>query len=158
MYRRILVSVDGSDVSNKALVAATGLAGQVAGRAVLRLVHVLDEQSFYTGYDPYGAQSGEVIKIMRESGEKILADALAIAQSAGIEADTLLVDRLGERLGESIADQARKWKADLIVVGTHGRRRVARMFLGSGAEAILRLAPVPVLVVRSAEVEAPDPA
>lgn len=153
MYRRILVSVDGSEASNKALVAATGLAGDAGGRATLRLIHVLDEQSFYTGYDPYGAQSGEIIALMRERGEKVLADALAIAQSAGVEADTQLIDRLGERLGESIAGQARKWKADLIVVGTHGRRRVARMFLGSGAEAIIRLAPVPVLVVRSAEGE-----
>lgn len=154
MYKRILVSVDGSDASNKALVAATEMARESGGRATLRLVHVLDEQSFYTGYDPYGAQSGEVIKIMRESGETVLAEALAVAQSAGIQADTLLVDRLGERLGEAVASQARKWKADLIVVGTHGRRRVARMFLGSGAEAIIRLAPVPVLVVRSSELEA----
>lgn len=149
MYRRILVSLDGSDASNKALVAATDMARESGGRAMLRLVHVLDEQSFYTGYDPYGAQSGELITIMQESGKKVLADGLAIAQSAGVEADTLLIDRLGDRLGESVAAQAHKWKADLIVVGTHGRRRVARMFLGSGAEAIIRLAPVPVLVVRS---------
>ena len=154
MYRRILVCVDGSVASNQALGAATGLATDLGGRAVLRLVHVLDEQSFYTGYERYGAQSGEIITIMRKRGEKVLSDALAIAQSAGMEVDTLLIDRLGERLGESIAGQARKWKADLVVVGTHGRRRVARLLLGSGAETIIRLAPVPVLVVRSADGEA----
>ena len=56
-------------------------------------------------------------------------------------------------MGETVANAARLWNADLIVVGTHGRRGVGRMLLGSGAEQIVRLAPVPVLVVRSPEVE-----
>ena len=149
MYRRIMVSVDGSATSNKALVAATQMANYSGGRAVLRLVHVLDEMAYFTGFDPYGGQSGELIKIMRETGEKILADALAIVQAAGIQADTVLIDKFGERLGETVAAEAQNWKADLIVVGTHGRRRVGRMFLGSGAEQIIRLAPVPVLVIRT---------
>ena len=149
MYRRIMVAVDGSDTSNKALVAATGMANYSGGRAVLRLIHVLDEMAYFTGFDPYGGQSGELIKIMRETGVKILADALAIVQAAGIEADTVLIDKFGERLGETVAAEAQSWKADLIVVGTHGRRRVGRMFLGSGAEQIIRLAPVPVLVIRT---------
>ena len=149
MYRRIMVSVDGSATSNKALVAATEMANYSGGRAVLRLIHVLDEMAYFTGFDPYGGQSGELIKIMRETGVKILADALAIVQAAGIEADTVLIDKFGERLGETVAAEAQSWKADLIVVGTHGRRRVGRMFLGSGAEQIIRLAPVPVLVIRT---------
>ena len=151
MYRRIMVSVDGSATSNKALVAATEMASYPGGRAVLRLIHVLDEMAYFTGFDPYGGQSGELIKIMRETGGKILADALAIVQAAGIEADTVLIDKFGERLGETVAAEAQGWKADLIVVGTHGRRRVGRMFLGSGAEQIIRLAPVPVLVIRTPE-------
>ena len=154
MYKRIMVSVDGSATSNKALVAATEMARESGGRAVLRLIHVLDEMAYFTGFDPYGGRSGELIKIMRETGEKVLADALAIAQAAGIEADTQLIDKFGERLGETIAEQATHWKADLIVVGTHGRRRIGRMFMGSGAEQIIRLAPVPVLVIRSSESEA----
>ena len=149
MYRRIMVSVDGSATSNKALVAATEMASYSGGRAVLRLIHVLDEMAYFTGFDPYGGQSGELIKIMRETGEKILRDALAIVQAAGIDADTVLIDKFGERLGETVAAEAQGWKADLIVVGTHGRRRVGRMFLGSGAEQIIRLAPVPVLVIRT---------
>ena len=151
MYRRIMVSVDGSATSNKALVAATEMASYPGGRAVLRLIHVLDEMAYFTGFDPYGGQSGELIKIMRETGEKILRDALAIVQAAGIDADTVLIDKFGERLGETVAAEAQGWKADLIVVGTHGRRRVGRMFLGSGAEQIIRLAPVPVLVIRTPE-------
>jgi hypothetical protein len=56
-----------------------------------------------------------------------------------------------QRLGQTIATEAAQWGADLIVVGTHGRRGFERMLLGSGAEQILRLAPVPVLVVRGSE-------
>ena len=149
MYRRIMVAVDGSDTSNKALVAANEMANYSGGRTVLRLIHVLDEMAYFTGFDPYGGQSGELIKIMRETGVKILADALAIVQAAGIQADTVLIDKFGERLGETVAAEAQSWKADLIVVGTHGRRRIGRMFLGSGAEQIIRLAPVPVLVIRT---------
>lgn len=76
---------------------------------------------------------------------------MAIAQSAGVQADTLLIDELGERLGQTVANAAKLWNADLIVVGTHGRRGVSRMLLGSGAEQIVRLAPIPVLVVRDSD-------
>lgn len=87
--------------------------------------------------------------VVEQFGTKILAEALAIVQSAGVQADTLLVDKFGERLGETVADEAKNWNADLIVVGTHGRRGVGRMPLGSGAEQIIRLAPIPTLVVRT---------
>ena len=50
-----------------------------------------------------------------------------------------------------MAEQARQWPADLIVIGTHGRRGVGRMLLGSDAEQIVRTAPVPVLLVRALE-------
>jgi nucleotide-binding universal stress UspA family protein len=88
---------------------------------------------------------------MREAGEKVLAEALAIAVSAGVTADTRLIDQFGERLGEAVVKEAASWKADLLVVGTHGRRGMGRMLLGSGAEQIIRLAAVPVLVVRNPE-------
>lgn len=149
MYRRILVAVDGSSTANSALSSALEMASYSGGRSVLRLIHVLDEMSYFSGYDPYGSQSGEVIKVMREAGAKILAEALAIVQSAGVQADTLLVDKFGERLAEAVAEEAKNWNADLIVVGTHGRRGVGRMLLGSGAEQIIRLAPIPTLVVRT---------
>lgn len=153
MYQRILVPVDGSQTSNKALVTALQMATASGGRARLRLLHVVDEMAYLTGYDQYGGYSGELIRVMRETGAKILNDAMAIAQAAGVEVDNMLFDKFGERLGETVANAAKLWNADLIVVGTHGRRGVGRMLLGSGAEQIVRLAPVPVLVVRSPEVE-----
>ncbi len=149
MYKRILVPVDGSETSNKALVAALQLARTVAGR--VRLIHVVEELNYLGGYGEFGGYSEDLIKAIHEAGTKILDDALAIAKSAGVEADTLLRDNLGGRLAEVVADAAKEWNADLIVVGTHGRRGVGRALMGSGAEQIIRLAPVPVLVVRLGE-------
>ena len=151
MYRRILVAVDGSVTSNKALVAALEMASYSGGRSVIRLIHVLDELVYLPGLDPHAGQFGTAIHAMREACAKILAEGLAIVQSAGVQGDTVLVDRMGAHLAETVADQARQWNASLLVVGTHGRRGVGRMLMGSGAEQIIRLAPCPVLVVRSAE-------
>lgn len=147
MYQRIIVPVDGSETSNQALAAALGLARESHGR--VRLVHVVEELAYLTGYDQFGGYAGDLLKVMRETGATILAKGLAAAQEAGVEADEILHDTLGERLPEVVADEAKRWEADLIVVGTHGRRGVGRMLLGSGAEQIVRMAPVPVLVIRS---------
>lgn len=149
MYKRILVPVDGSPTSNQALATAIQLA--TAFGAHLRLIHVVEEMAYLSGYDQYGGYSGELIKIMRETGAKILEEGLATAKAAGLEADTMLFDKFGERLAETVCDGAKLWGADLIVLGTHGRRGVGRLLMGSGAEQIIRIAPVPVLVVRSAE-------
>lgn len=149
MYQRILVPVDGSATSNKALVAALQMARESGGR--VRLIHVVEELAYMTGYEQYGGYSGELISAMRENGNKVLNDAMAIAEAAGVEADNLLYDNFGARLAEVVADASTQWKADLVVVGTHGRRGVGRVLMGSGAEQILRMAPVPVLVIRSGE-------
>lgn len=145
MYKRILVPVDGSETSNKAVVAALQLARESGGR--VRLVHALDELAYLTGYE----YTGDLLKVARDYAEKVLVDALDMAKSAGVPADTKLMDVPGGRLGELIAEEARSWEADLVVVGTHGRRGVSRVLLGSGAEQVLRLAPVPVLAVRAPE-------
>jgi nucleotide-binding universal stress UspA family protein len=156
MYKRIIVPVDGSPTANKALVAALQLARDSGGR--VRLIHVVEELAFVDGYDMYGGQTGELLQVMREAGDKVLDAALEIARSAGVEADKQLFDRFGERLGEVVANAARDWNADLIVLGTHGRRGIGRVLLGSGAEQIIRLAPTPVLVIRSGEETTPRPA
>ena len=147
MYRRIIVPIDGSPTSNQALAAALRMAGESQG--CIRLVHVVEELAYLAGYDQFGGYSGDLIKVMRETGRKILADGMAMAQAEGVACDSALYDNFGERLPEVVADEARRWKADLIVVGTHGRRGVGRLLLGSGAEQVIRMAPIPVLVIRS---------
>lgn len=80
-----------------------------------------------------------------------MADARAIAQSAGVAVDDRLVEARGMRLGEAVVQEVAPYKADLIVLGTHGRRGLGRVLLGSGAEQVIRLSPIPVLVIRSPE-------
>jgi nucleotide-binding universal stress UspA family protein len=139
MYRRILVAVDGSDTSSKALVAALQLARD--RDAQLLLLHCVDELLLL-------AAGGLGVGSAPERGSRVLEDAAAIAKAAGARVETRLADMPAQRLGETVAEHAKDWKAELIVIGSHGRRGVGRMLLGSGAEQILRLAPVPVLCVR----------
>lgn len=146
MYQRILVPFDGSATARKALVAALQLARNAGGR--VRLLHALEALASADGYGMYGVYTGELLKAVRDGGERVLDEGVAIAQSAGVEVDKVLFDEPSQRLGEVVADAAKRWNADLIVVGTHGRRGFSRMFMGSGAEQIIRLAPVPVLVIR----------
>jgi nucleotide-binding universal stress UspA family protein len=148
MYKRILVPVDGSETSNRALVAALQMARDSAGR--VRLLHVVDELAYVNGFE----YSGQVLEAACKSGARALEDALAIANASGVPVDTKLVQGT-QRLGDAVSGEARSWEADLVVVGTHGRRGVSRMVLGSGAEQVLRLAPVPVLAVRTPEAAAP---
>ena len=144
-FHKIIVPVDGSPTSNKALVEALQMARDCGGE--VRLVHVVDDLLYVTGFEA----SALVLDEVQKGARRILVSALEIANSAGVKADTQLIDRPGERLGECIAREARDWRADLIVVGTHGRHGAKRVLLGSGAEQVIRMAPVPVLVIRGDE-------
>jgi nucleotide-binding universal stress UspA family protein len=142
MFKRILVPVDGSETANKALVAALQLARTSGG--TVRLVHSLEELAYLWGVE----YVGDTITIAREQASKILDSAAAMARSAGVPSEQQLLEKPGVRLGDLIAGEALEWNADLIVVGTHGRRGLGRVLLGSGAEQIIRSGPVPVLVIR----------
>jgi nucleotide-binding universal stress UspA family protein len=149
MYQRILVAVDGSDTSNKALAAAIHLAKEMKGR--VRLVHVSEEMAYLTGFGQYGGYSEELVKLLHDTAQEILEGGMAVARAAGVEADSMLYDRVDDRLADVVSEAAKGWNADLVVVGTHGRRGVGRLLLGSGAEQITRQCPVPVLVIRASE-------
>ena len=149
MYKRILVPIDGSQTSTRALVAALQMARDSAGS--VRLIHVIEELAQVIAYDPYGAYPGDLAKIMRDNGQKVLSQALDVAKSAGISADQRLVEAAGQRLSDAVNKEAAAYSADLIVLGTHGRRGIGRVLLGSGAEQIIRAAHVPVLVIRAEE-------
>lgn len=144
IFKKILVPIDGSDTSQKAIAMALQMA--VADKAEVRLLHSIDELSYVNAHE----YSAELAKYAREHGHQILQEGLSAMHAVGVKGDIKLIDFAGQRLGDTVADQARLWNADLIVLGTHGRRGVGRLLLGSGAEQVIRLAPVPVLVIRSA--------
>lgn len=140
-FRRILVPVDGSPTSTQALATAIVLAADSGGR--LRIVHSADEPAYFGALDI----SAQALQAVRDAGTRVLEDALAGARNAGVPAESRLLDP--QPLGEAVAQEARAWNADLIVVGSHGRRGLGRLMLGSGAEQIIRSAPVSVLVIRA---------
>ena len=78
----------------------------------------------------------------------MLDDATQEVKAAGIAVDQALLDSFDGRMCDLVVNEALAWHADLIVIGTHGRRGMSRALLGSGAEQILRRSPVPVLLVR----------
>ncbi len=145
-YHQILVPVDGSPVSDAALVEAIRFAHLTGAR--LRLVHVADVLQYANGFEPPASYANDILPRMRSAGEKLLARGRQMALERGVQADSVLVMEAPGRLCDHVAEQARQAKADLIVVGSHGRRGIGRALLGSDAEQIVRYAPVPVLVVR----------
>ena len=83
------------------------------------------------------------------SGRKVLTKAEAVARAAKVDVKALLVESKGGTIADAILAQARKLRADTIVLGTHGRRGLRRALMGSDAEAVLRDSRVPVLLVRA---------
>ncbi len=155
MYQRILVPIDGSATSDRGLDEAIGLA-RITG-ASLRLIHVVDELTFATGIEPTAAYAVDMIPLLKEAGTRIVEQGKARVAAQGVAVDAVLLESFAARVSDLVVEQALGWKADLIVIGTHGRRGVRRMLLGSDAEQILRQAPVPVLLVRAAQAPGDTP-
>lgn len=146
MFKRILVAVDGSQTAELALQEAIKLAKEQ--QAQLRIVHAVDIVNINLGAE--FPDPSEILDALTKSGEDILRKAEAVARAAGIRVETRLIeiDTLGRRIPEMIAADAEAWPADLIVICTHGRRGLSRLFLGSVAEGIVRVATKPVLLIR----------
>ena len=145
MYQRILVPLDGSATAERGFREALGLA--VTQKATLYLLHVVADFSLLVEMSAVNSYE-DMLKGMRQYGLGVLAEARAAAQIASVQAETLLREVAGERIGEVIVDQAKQHACDLIVMGTHGRRGFSRVTLGSEAEWVIRHSPVPVLLVR----------
>lgn len=151
MYERILVPVDGSPTSMRGLDEAIKLAGLTAAR--IRVFHAIDEFVYSAGIDGFGsaaALGAGLIPEIRKAGERIVEEAKLRVEASGIQADTAIASTVDGRISDLAIAEAKAWDADLIVLGTHGRRGVGRALMGSDAEQILRSATVPVLLVRAA--------
>jgi len=148
MYRRILVPVDGSDASSLGLAQAVGLAKDQ--KAQLRILNVVDDLVMAPMMmEPTGtADLGYMLDSLRAAGAKALKAAAAAAKKSGARAEAVQVESRGRSVSEVILAEAKRSKCDLIVMGTHGRRGLNRLLLGSDAERVLRESPVPVLLSR----------
>ena len=146
MYKRILVPVDGSHTSTLGLQEALRIAKDQ--RARIRLISVVDEYVLAQNFEGY-INAGDLIGALRESGKKAIANALALARKSSIKADSVLYESVGNDVADIVNHEAKKWKADLVVMGTHGRSGINRMMFGSAAEEILRTTTVSVLIVRT---------
>ena len=146
MYHRILAPVDGSETSQRGLEEAVRLAKTL--QAQLKLVHVVDESALTLNPEVTTATTPLIDEFIA-GGKEVLAASAALAQKLGVTVETALHENLSGRVADVVLDEAKKWGADLIVMGTHGRRGIRHVVLGSDAEAVVRSANVPVLLVRA---------
>ncbi len=144
MYQHILVAIDGSDTARFATEGAIRFAKEQNAR--LRFIHVVDEDVIY--WSAGGVILDSVFETLRKSGQAILDEAVAAAGRAGVRAETILQETVGKRLPNVIVQEAAAWPADLLVLGTHGRGGLEHLLLGSVSEGVVRLSPVPVLLMR----------
>jgi nucleotide-binding universal stress UspA family protein len=146
MEPRILVAVDDSPASARAVERGAELAQALA--AELRLLHVVDLGWLSVG--PELALDVEArIAAHERTGDELLAAALRRAEAAGVVATTKRKDTgsPAQSVADVVVAEAAEWGAGLVVVGTHGRRGLERLVLGSVAEAVARASEVPVLLV-----------
>jgi nucleotide-binding universal stress UspA family protein len=148
MYKRIVVAIDGSKTSDTALGEAIKLAGDSS--ATLLLLHVCEEMPVMWQPDAMNVVPiQDILKSISDAGAALLEKHKSQVASQGILVETKLVETVGGRTGSIISEEAQKWAADLLVVGTHGRKGFEHFLMGSVAEGVIRTASMPVLLVRA---------
>lgn len=147
MYSRILVPLDGSDTANAGLAEARAFA-QAYG-SLLHVLHVIDDAPFV---DDFGAAADfqRYVERQRAKGRAILDEARSLCRNEGVSAEFHLSEASRGGVAQAVVQQAVELRCELILIGSHGRRGLRRALLGSDAEAVLRAAPMPVIVVRCA--------
>ena len=152
MYQRIFVPVDGGPISRVGLDEAVALARFTKGR--IHLMHVVDDLPILAeGGEAFVTPTTDIIEMADEGGKQILAAAQASVQQSGVECDVKMRRTTRGKIYEQILQEAKEWKADLIVLGTHGRTGAERLLLGSDAEQVARHTDVPVLLVRQKDAD-----
>ena len=143
-FRRILHPTDFSRASAPALRRAVALAR--ACRAPLVLLHVMTPPSPFIGEDTLPSSYVDLLILARRSAKRRLAAALARVRRERVRAQAIFAEGLP---ADEILRAVRRARADLIVMGTHGRTGVSRVFMGSVAERVVRESRCPVLTVRA---------
>src|SRR5579863_5532147 len=141
MFSKIIVPVDGSEPSEAAIRLAIGIASEHHGEVVF--IHAVELNKIVALAGPASIDVSAAIDAECRAGDEILASAKKAAETAGVAATCELPE---DQCVASVLDAARRKKADLIVIGSHGRTGIPRAVLGSVAEGILRRSSIPVLV------------
>jgi nucleotide-binding universal stress UspA family protein len=153
MFRNIVVAIDGSATANRGLKVAVAMAREQKTR--LHVIHVIEDARLPVSGEAALYIPEEYVKsiaeMQRKVGRAVLDKAEALAGKEGVTVNAVLARFAGQSAARAILREARKLHADLIVLGTHGRRGLARLVTGSDAEEVLRESPVPVLLVRASE-------
>ncbi|MBV8594753.1 MAG: universal stress protein [Candidatus Eremiobacteraeota bacterium] len=144
MFRNIIVPVDGSEPSNSAITFALRMAGEE--HATITFAHAVEVTRIIAMTSASAIGPQYALDAALQAGRDILAEAQAQADDAKVKATTELLE--GDCVG-SLLDLAERSKADLIVIGSHGRGGISRAILGSVAEGVLRRSPIPVLVTHA---------
>ncbi|MEO8629037.1 MAG: universal stress protein [Betaproteobacteria bacterium] len=148
MFRSILAPIDGSSTSLRGLDEAIELAKQM--HAQVRALFVVDEYAISSYLATY-IDLNEILKTVDEDGRRVLQDAKERADRKGVPLQTVLEHSGFAPVADIILEQARAWPADLVVMGTHGRRGFRRLIMGSDAQTVVQSTPVPVLLIRAPE-------
>ena len=146
MYKRILAAVDGSRGARLALDEALKIA-KISGAEIVAVFVVEHAPQLVDVGAVYMPEQGADAALV-DAATAALAEARELFREHGVNGSARAVDAYGERIAEVLSRTADECEADLIVMGTQGRHGVRRMLLGSVAEAMLRTAQVPVLLVR----------
>jgi len=148
MCKRIFVAIDGSATAQLALHEAIQFArlpGMSLCIGTVLDTSLLDQNNISMG----SLLNPDSVKAeLRQAAELLLDNAVAKAKEAGLDPYRILVDSDNQRVAEKILDASKQWDADLIVIGTHGRRGVQRMLMGSVAENLVRIATTSLFLVR----------
>lgn len=145
MYSRILVPVDGSATAEQGLEEALEMS--YSAKTHIVLLHVVDHVPTEVAAGTPAAFEASRREQVR-AGEALLEHARSRCVNAGVSCETVLREVSAQRAADVIAAEAGKHRCQIIVMGTHGRKGLTRLALGSDAELVIRQAPVPVLTVR----------
>lgn len=149
-YQTIVVPYDFSEHARAALDAAVDLAPRL--ESDLYLLHVIQLPAYaYLSFPDVGGAPQADLGDVRESALQSLREIVAGIQGTGGRVEAHVVE--GTNIVEMIRKYAEDVDADLVVMGTHGRTGLAKVFLGSVAERMLRSSPCPVLTVQASEQE-----
>jgi nucleotide-binding universal stress UspA family protein len=144
-YQRILIGTDGGDLMRPVYDHAAYFARLTD--ATVHITYVLDIAGF-TAY-PIDSSWENMYDVLLEEGKQIVANAKNDLVSRGVNEDRIVAEVLDGHPAEELDKYAGDHDIDLIVIGSHGRKGLDRLLIGSVADKVVRGAKVPVLIVRS---------